>query len=249
MREAIYVIEYTGKTINEGRLRELIKQDEGLKKIEIRKSAEGKEGNFGIAYFETMDEAIKKIETLNKSKQDVAKQYKINDENGSRAQKQQIKTLSNQRKQEDQWTEYQRGGNRRIELQAEAGKSSKSDENSGKKCHACDSSALRTRTKQRNIFVTFKERRKITERDMINVMEEYGTIKRLKVYNNIHTNNNKALICFETKEEAQRAIADINRYFGWKASLYYSRRKIKENREEGQSDTNHLTEEKNSKKI
>ena len=58
-------------------------------------------------------------------------------------------------------------------------------------------------------------------------MEEYGTIKRLKVYNNIHTNNNKALICFETKEEAQRAIADINRYPGWKASLYYSRPKYK----------------------
>ena len=52
---------------------------------------------------------------------------------------------------------------------------------------------------------------------MINIMEEYGTIKRLKVQNNIHTNNRKALICFETKEETQRAIADINLYPGWKA--------------------------------
>ena len=34
-----------------------------------------------------------------------------------------------------------------------------------------------------------------------------------------------------------------------KASLYYSRHKIQEYREEGQSDTNNLTEEKNSKKI
>ena len=63
---------------------------------------------------------------------------------------------------------------------------------------------------------------------MINMMEEYGTIKRLKVRNKIHANNDKALICFETKEEAQRAIADINQYPGWKASRYYSRyRKIK----------------------
>ena len=49
---------------------------------------------------------------------------------------------------------------------------------------------------------------------MINMTEEYGTIKRLKVRNKIHANNDKALICFETKEEAQRAIADINQYPG-----------------------------------
>ena len=30
----------------------------------------------------------------------------------------------------------------------------------------------------------------MTERDMITIMEEYVTIKRLKVQNNIHTNNN-----------------------------------------------------------
>ena len=36
--------------------------------------------------------------------------------------------------------------------------------------------------------------------------KEYGTIKILKVQNNINTNNSKALICFKTKEEAQRAI-------------------------------------------
>ena len=80
-------------------------------------------------------------------------------------------------------------------------------------------------------------------------MEEYGTIKRLKVYNNIHTSNNKALVCFETKEEAQRVIADINRYPEWKALLYHSGHKIQENREDGQNDTNNLAEEKNSKKI
>ena len=41
-------------------------------------------------------------------------------------------------------------------------KSSKSGANNGKKCHACDSSEhlIKTCTKQRNIFVTYKERRK-----------------------------------------------------------------------------------------
>ena len=66
--EAIYVIECTGKTINEGQLRQLIKQDGGLRKLEIRKSAEGREGNVGIAYFETKDQTVKTTETLNESK-------------------------------------------------------------------------------------------------------------------------------------------------------------------------------------
>ena len=76
---------------------------------------------------------------MTKSKQYVAKQYKINDENGHRKQKQQSKTLSNHIKEENQWTEHQRGENR-FELQAEAEKSNKSGANNGKKCHARDSS-------------------------------------------------------------------------------------------------------------
>ena len=74
-------MECTGKTINKGKLRELIKQNGGLRKLEIRKSAEGQKGHVGIAYFETKDQATRTIEILNKSKQYVAKQYKINDEN------------------------------------------------------------------------------------------------------------------------------------------------------------------------
>ena len=89
----------------------------------------------------------------------MAKQYKINDENGHREQKQQSETLSNHKK-EDQWTEHQWGENR-FELQADTEKSSKSGANNGKKCHACDSSEhlIKTCTKQRNIFVTYKESR------------------------------------------------------------------------------------------
>ena len=48
--------------------RELIKQDGGLSKLEIRKSAEGTENNVEIAYFETKDQATTATETLNKSK-------------------------------------------------------------------------------------------------------------------------------------------------------------------------------------
>ena len=64
------------------------KEDRGQRKVKIRKNADGKEGNIGIAYFRTKDQAIKTIKTLNKSKQCVSKQCKINDENGSREQKQ-----------------------------------------------------------------------------------------------------------------------------------------------------------------
>ena len=172
-REAIYVIECTGKTINEGKFRELMKQDGGLWKLEIRKSVEGAEGNVGIVYFETKDQATRTIETLNKSKQYVAKHYKINDENRLMEQKQQGKTLSDHRKEEDQWTEHQRGENR-FQLQVETEKNSEIGANNGKKCRACDSSEhlIKTCTKQRNIFATYKERREITERDMINIMKE-----------------------------------------------------------------------------
>ena len=44
--------------------------------------------------------------------------------------------------------------------------------------------------------------------------------------------------------EGQIAIADINQYSGWKVSLYYSRKKIEQNTEEGKTDT----KEKNKKK-
>ena len=46
------------------------------------------------------------------------------------------------------------------------------------------------------------------------------------------------------KAEGQIAIADINQYSGWKVSLYYSRKKIEQNTEEGKTDT----KEKNKKK-
>ena len=48
------------------------------------------------------------METLNKSKRYVAKQYKINDENGPREQKQQSETLPNHTKAVDQWREHRR---------------------------------------------------------------------------------------------------------------------------------------------
>ena len=45
---------------------------------------------------------------MNESKRYVANQYKINDENEPREQKQQSETLPNHRKEEDQWREHQR---------------------------------------------------------------------------------------------------------------------------------------------
>ena len=53
----------------------------------IKKWAGGKGGNAGIAYFGTKDQAIKAIETLNRSKQYVAKQYKMDNENEHKEQK------------------------------------------------------------------------------------------------------------------------------------------------------------------
>ena len=49
---------------NEVQLRELIRQDGGLRKLEIKK----KWRKIRISYFKTKDQAIKAIETLDKSK-------------------------------------------------------------------------------------------------------------------------------------------------------------------------------------
>ena len=86
-----------------------------------------------MAYFETKDQAIKTTETLNRSKQYVTKQYKINDENGPREQKKQSKTLSNHQKEDDQWKEHQRRENRGFELHIWAEKCSKCCANNGEK--------------------------------------------------------------------------------------------------------------------
>ena len=53
------------------------------------------------------------------------------------------------------------------------------------------------------------------------IMAEYEKIKSLKV---IHHQNggteNRAMIFYETKMEAQKAITEINRYKGWRAEKY-----------------------------
>ena len=57
--------------------------------------------------------------------------------------------------------------------------------------------------------------------ELKNIMAEYEKIKSLKV---IHHQNggteNRAMICYETEMEAQRAITEINRYKGWRAEKY-----------------------------
>ena len=57
--------------------------------------------------------------------------------------------------------------------------------------------------------------------ELKNIIAEYGKIKSLKV---IHHQNggteNRAMICYETEMEAQRAITEINRYKGWRAEKY-----------------------------
>ena len=57
--------------------------------------------------------------------------------------------------------------------------------------------------------------------ELKNIKAAYGKIKSLKV---IHHQNggteNRAMICYETEMEAQRAITEINRYKGWRAEKY-----------------------------
>ena len=66
------------------------------------------------------------FETLNRSKQNVTKQYKTKDETEPREQKQQSKTISDRtKKKKKQWTEHQSEEDRRFQLQVDAEKTSK----------------------------------------------------------------------------------------------------------------------------
>lgn len=65
------------------------------------------------------------FETLNRSKQNVTKQYKTKDETEPREQKQQSKTISDGTKKKKQWIEHQSEEDRRFQLQVDAEKTSK----------------------------------------------------------------------------------------------------------------------------
>ena len=69
----------------------------------------------------TKDQANKTIETLNRSKQNVTKQYKTKDETEPREQKQQSKTISDRTKKK-QWTQHQSEEDRRFQLQVDTEK-------------------------------------------------------------------------------------------------------------------------------
>ena len=75
-------------------------------------------------------------------------------------------TCINDRKEENQYTEYQQGKDKSFELQTEAEKYNICGVNNGKKCHLCGSSngLIKKCKKQRNIFFTYNKRRETTER-------------------------------------------------------------------------------------
>ena len=58
-------------------------------------------------------------------------------------------------------------------------------------------------------------------KELQNIMAEYGKIKSIKVFHHQYGGaENRAMICYETEMEAQRSIAEINRYKGWRAEKY-----------------------------
>ena len=57
--------------------------------------------------------------------------------------------------------------------------------------------------------------------ELPNIMAEYEKMKSIKVFH--HQNGgteSRALICYETEMEAQRAIIEINSYKGWRVEKY-----------------------------
>ena len=114
---------------------------------------------------------------------------------------------------------------------------------SERKCYACDSKGhlINHCKKRNNIYVVYNEKR-MNEREIRNIMEDYGMVKNIKLKDNNNKTYNEALICFETEEIAQRAIIDINQYPGWKAAIY-SYRQI------GQNSTGRQRQEETNEKM
>ena len=81
--------------MNDGQLKELMKQDGGLRKLEGRSQIAEKVRLRQLALQQRRNQAYK------------TKRYKINDLNRPREKKQPNITLSNHRQEENQWTEYQ----------------------------------------------------------------------------------------------------------------------------------------------
>ena len=66
-------------------------------------------------------------------------------------------------------------------------------------------------------FVTNNEWHKMKDKEMREIMKEYGEVKSLKLRFHLNNTRNEA-ICFST-EEAQLAVTEINTYVGWRAEL------------------------------
>ena len=73
----------------------------------------------------------------------------------------------------------------------------------------------------KNIFVRYSRDDTMEVQELQNIMAEYGKIKSIKVLH--HQNGgreNRAMPCYETQMEVQRAITEINIYEGWRVEKY-----------------------------
>ena len=97
-------------------------------------------------------------------------------------------------------------------------------------CYGCESKEHKIQkcNKKNNIFVTSRERGKIKEDKMREIMEEYREVKNLKLRFYPNNTKNKAMISFSTEEEAQVAITEVNTYERWRTELYKPIRKSRE---------------------
>ena len=119
----------------------------------------------------------------------------------------------------------------RIEQNISSNKMTPSDEGRNslaqdKKCYACNSSEhqIKECTKKKNILVKYKVRGyTYSERELKEMMEEYGKVKRIKSRKSSYDSSfKKSMICYNDEQETETAIVEINKYRGCTAELYQS---------------------------
>ena len=118
----------------------------------------------------------------------------------------------------------------RIEQNISNNKMTQSDEGrdslaQDKKCYAYNSSEhqIKECKKKRNILVKYKEGGyTYSERELKEMMKEYGKVKSIKSRKSSYGSSFKESISYNDEQEAETAILEINKYRGWTAELYQS---------------------------
>ena len=122
--------------------------------------------------------------------------------------------------QGDQFKERTNTSSRETETKEnDSEKTNQSEITDERTCYACGTKGHKIKDCQSkvNIFITFKEN--LNSEELKRIIEEYGTVKSIKIKEVQTEQKKQAMACFSKKREVQEAITEIKGYKGWNAEV------------------------------